>query len=363
MKSTLSIVGEAADFVDAASNKGPDWEHLVMLRDPDCTSVVLDRLRSPPSPRVLGRKLAELPFVWRFSKLLETEVIDLPFIWRLSKILGRSDAILAQSEQSGYQVALASLLSIRRRPLFIVFHGHGWSGRRNRTFAAVVRRMRSVQLLCLSDALRNLVITEYGIPPDRVHVTGYGVDHRYFSPVANMDCRLVLSAGTASRDYRTLATACAGIDASFRVAADSNWHVTPLNLRPADIPANMTVASAGGYEALRSLYANALFVVVPMLDVRYACGYAVIAEAMAMGKAVIVTKTGCPSDLIEDGVNGLYVPPGDAIALREAIQDLLAHPEKAIAMGNAARRKIEDSANLDAYVERILKVVRRNALS
>ncbi len=85
----------------------------------------------------------------------------------------------------------------------------------------------------------------------------------------------------------------------------------------------MMVASAGSYAELRSLCADALFAVVPLLDVRYACGYAVMAETMAMVKAVIATRTRSPSDLIEDVVTGLYVPPGDATALREAIQDPL----------------------------------------
>ena len=331
-----------------------------MLRGPRCTAVVLDSLRSQKSARILGQDIDDLPFIWRFRSILHRTNIDWKFFSRLSRALRPSQVILAQSEQSGYAVAVASLLSLSRTPLCILFHGHGWSTRRNRILAAVIRRMPRVHLLCLSSALRDLVIAEYRFPPSRVHITGYGVDHRYFTPVQNGSGRLVLSAGTASRDYRTLATACADLNATFRVAADSNWHAVPLNLEPSDIPANMTISSAGGYEALRSLYVEALFVVVPLLDVRFACGYAVIAEAMAMGKAVIATRTGCPSDLIEEGVTGLYIAPRDPVALREAISELLTHPEKAIAMGAAARRKIETSENLDAYVVRINEIVRKS---
>jgi glycosyltransferase involved in cell wall biosynthesis len=66
--------------------------------------------------------------------------------------------------------------------------------------------------------------------------------------------------------------------------------------------------------------------VIPLLDVTFACGYAVIVEAMAMGKAVIATRTQAPSDLIEDGVSGIYVPPGDVAAMRREIEKLLSNP-------------------------------------
>lgn len=67
---------------------------------------------------------------------------------------------------------------------------------------------------------------------------------------------------------------------------------------------------------------------VPVENVDYDARVTVIAEAMAMGPAVIVTRTGGQVDFVRDGVEGRYVPPGDAVALRAAIEDLLARPRR-----------------------------------
>ena len=336
MSGTLTLVGNAADFMDAATNQGPDWEHLALLREPGAEAVAIDGLRTAPGAFMPGRGL-----------------VDAGLLYRLGRALRGRGPVLAQSEQSGYLAALALAPRFRGTPLYTIFHGHRWWTRRNRALAAVVKRLPWVQVLCLSSSLRELVIGEYGIPPGRVHTTGYGVDGRYFAPAPLEGAGCIVSAGAASRDYKTLAEAGAGLAVQIKIAADSTWYREALNLGEADVPGNVEIFSSGSYAGLRSLYASARFVVVPLLDVRFACGYAVIAEAMAMGKAVIATRNGCPSDLIEDGVTGLYVPPGDAAALRAAMQLLLDDPERSAEMGRAARRRIEQNFTLDAYVARL----------
>ena len=71
--------------------------------------------------------------------------------------------------------------------------------------------------------------------------------------------------------------------------------------------------------ACAGLYAESACVVVPLYDAVHACGYAVIAEAMAMGKPVITTRIAGRGDYIIEGETGFYVPPGDAAALRDRI--------------------------------------------
>lgn len=336
----LSIVGNSRDFVDEATNTGPNWEHILLLREPGTIKVSVDTLGSPPRWTLPGRRY-----------------IDIGQVIGLASRLAKSRAILAQSEQSGYQAMLAQFAALRRRPVFIIFHGHGWERRRNRTFARLARLLPWVHFLCLSNALRDIVVEKYRIPASRVHTTGYGVDSHFFSPRSDAIPRYVVSAGAASRDYRTLIEASKGVDTEVRIASDSNWYPEKLNIQPEDVPANVEIASSGNYSRLRDLYGQSLFVVVPMLDVSHACGYAVIAEAMAMGKAVIATRTGCPSDLIEDGVSGLYVPPGDTRALRAAMQRLLDDPARAIRMGREGRRLVEERFNLEAYVSRLRSLV------
>ena len=81
-----------------------------------------------------------------------------------------------------------------------------------------------------------------------------------------------------------------------------------------------------------------------------------------MGKAVIVTRTRGQIDVIQDGVQGIYVPPRDPHALRAAIEYLLAHPEEAERMGRAGRALAEERHTLTGYVERLAATLRGEPL-
>ena len=65
-------------------------------------------------------------------------------------------------------------------------------------------------------------------------------------------------------------------------------------------------------------------------------------EAMASGCACIATEVGGNSYLVQNGVSGLLFPPGDREALRAHIKRLLDDPAKRKAMGEAARKRIEE---------------------
>ena len=67
---------------------------------------------------------------------------------------------------------------------------------------------------------------------------------------------------------------------------------------------------------------------------------------------MVATRVGGTPEAIEDGVNGLLVPPGDSSALANAIGYVLAHPPLAARLGRAARsirhRTILDGAEVRA---------------
>lgn len=66
-----------------------------------------------------------------------------------------------------------------------------------------------------------------------------------------------------------------------------------------------------------------------------------LVEAMATGLPVVATDVSGTNQVMIDGETGLLVPPGDARRLAEAMLGLLAAPERARAMGEAARRRVE----------------------
>jgi glycosyltransferase involved in cell wall biosynthesis len=63
-------------------------------------------------------------------------------------------------------------------------------------------------------------------------------------------------------------------------------------------------------------------------------------EAMASGLPVIATEVSGTREVMVDGQTGLLVPPGDVENLRNAMIHLLSNPERARAMGVAARKRV-----------------------
>ncbi len=72
-------------------------------------------------------------------------------------------------------------------------------------------------------------------------------------------------------------------------------------------------------------------------------------EAMANGLPIIATRVGAIPDLIEDGVDGVLVEPGDPAALAAALAAVLGDAERRAALGVAARERAERLASEDVY--------------
>ncbi|HTZ28431.1 MAG TPA: glycosyltransferase, partial [Streptosporangiaceae bacterium] len=65
-----------------------------------------------------------------------------------------------------------------------------------------------------------------------------------------------------------------------------------------------------------------------------------IQEAAASGLPVVAPAVGGPIDLVDDGITGYLVPPGDAAALARAAARLVADPRARAAQGRAARQRV-----------------------
>jgi glycosyltransferase involved in cell wall biosynthesis len=66
----------------------------------------------------------------------------------------------------------------------------------------------------------------------------------------------------------------------------------------------------------------------------------VLMEALAGRTAVVATQVAGVAELVEDGVSGRLVPPGDPAALETALEALLADPATRAAMGEAGRARV-----------------------
>ena len=81
-------------------------------------------------------------------------------------------------------------------------------------------------------------------------------------------------------------------------------------------------------------------------------------EAMAAGRAVIGSAVGGLTDIVDDGVTGLLVAPGDATALADAIASLCADRDRLEAMGRAGRARVA-SFSISSVGPRVLAAYER----
>ena len=289
---------------------------------------------------------------------------NLQLAWCCYRQRGEYEVIFTDGEQIGIPLALLfKFLPAGKRPRHLMI-GHWLSVRKKLFFFDVLRLQSHIDTIFVySSAQKRFVESRWHLPPGTVVLTPFMVDDRFFSPAGAREPSegrqlsderrpIICAVGLEFRDYPTLMEAVRDLDALVVIAAASPWSKRSDSTVGSDIPGNVLVERFTQFE-LRQLYALSQFTVMPLHDVDFQAGVTAILEAMAMKKAVICTRTAGQTDVVIDGVTGLYVPPQDHQALRAAVQYLLDNPSLARQMGENGRQVVEEKLNLDHYVTRL----------
>lgn len=134
----------------------------------------------------------------------------------------------------------------------------------------------------------------------------------------------------------------------------------PDGIGPGAVDAARLEAGAGDVELhgdvadVRPLLAACHVVVVPS---RSEGMPRVLAEALSCGRPVIASDIGGCRDAVDERVNGILVPPGDAAALAAAIESVLKRPDLIPAMSRASRLKAERRFDVADVNRRVLTLM------
>ena len=346
----LTVSGDVADDVDAATAAGerPLADYTAIAGATG--AVTLDRRAVREAADSTGR------LIERFGG------IDVAMALHVFRRRGEFDVVITDGEQIGLPLA-AMFRLVRSRPRHVMI-GHRLSAPKK---AWLIRSLGlaggidDVLVYCTFQARSAQSL--FGRSGQRVRLIDFMVDTEFFSPAPSPGRRsreqrpVLCTAGREFRDYPTLIEAVRELDVDVVIASASPWSKRADNAQAVDLPANVTVTSFTQGELRDQMQASDI-VVMPLLPVDFQAGVTTILEAMAMARPVICSSTVGQMDVVVDGETGRYVPPGDVAALRRAIEDLLADPDLAAAMGRRGRALVEQRADVRAYAAKFGEIVR-----
>jgi glycosyltransferase involved in cell wall biosynthesis len=298
---------------------------------------------------------------------------------RLARLIqkGRFDVVHGHSFFTGLYIGLTRPFSPHARR-FLTFHNLGydsypadntWRRIRKKLDATLSQNAIDVRL-AVSPAVAEHYRSHLGVTDVRILYNGISVDE--LRPVESLDRGAELARYHVSADDHVLVMCGRFVhEKGHRYLLDALVQLRERGLRPkallvGDGPLQQQVAaeverigltkqvtihpSIPHRDMARLMQAADLLVLASTHE-----GFPLApAEAMALERPVVATRVGGVADLIEDGVSGLLIQPGDPGALANAIALVLADPEMRLRLGREGRMRVERHFSTRVAVEKLL---------
>ena len=231
-----------------------------------------------------------------------------------------------------------------------------------------LRRVQKLSHAVLANAgsIRDGLIAEEGFPPQKVRVIYNGVDMERFARAPHDrtlllpgigNGKLVVLVGNMHTDVKGHPTLIAAAAEVVREFPDTRFLFVGDGAGRKDFEAQ--VAALG-------IQSNILFLGrrndVP--EVLACCDIAVlpskaeglpnaVLEYLAAGLPAIASNVGGNAEVIQDGVSGLLVPPGDSGALAQALLNVLRDPDLARRLGSGGQEHVRKNFSFERMIEQV----------
>lgn len=249
---------------------------------------------------------------------------------------------------------------------------------RRRAHQMVGHNLRAAdRILCVSEPLKRHLATKWAIPAKKIAVFGNGVDVDTFRPRPESDQEvraqfgvengpLVVFVGNfyAWHDVDTLLEAFAQVrinhsQAQLLLVGDGDKR--PAMMRcAAELGLNGSVRFTGKlpHSQIPRLVSAADIAVAPapLMQEDFWLSPLKLYEYMAAGTALVASSVGEIDSFIDDGRNGLLVPPGDTEALAGQLDRLMSDPTLRQTLSHQARRDAVQNHSWAHYVDRLEQV-------
>jgi sugar transferase (PEP-CTERM/EpsH1 system associated) len=288
---------------------------------------------------------------------------DLGAYLRLYRLLRQLNPDIAHTRNIG-TLDCAIIAFLARVPVRI-HSEHGWDIYDPDGTSGKYRLMRRIlyrfvhRIVTVSEELRIWLIGVVGIPDAKVLHIYNGVDTRRFHPEIfgdqKRDHNVVIGSVTrfsAIKDPLNLVEAYIELSRSHEgcrlvMIGNGELHEKAVSrLRQAELDGVAWLPGSRD-DVAQNLRKMDIFVLGSLRE-----GVSnTILEAMASGLPIVASDTGGNDELVEHGVNGQLVPPGDHRALAEAIGGYLDNAERRIRHGLASRDRVVSKFSIQTMIE------------
>jgi glycosyltransferase involved in cell wall biosynthesis len=208
-------------------------------------------------------------------------------------------------------------------------YGHGWFAREGAVYRG------AAAIAAFSENAARSVISDYGADPARVRVVGAGANVFPESAPRRDDGSTIAFAGFdfARKGGLVLLEALAILRRRVRRARLLVAGAPPPDRAPPGAIFLGPVATA----ELPALFSQSTVFALPTLHEPYGLAFL---DAMACGLPCVGTRVEAVPEIVREGDTGLLVPPGDPVALAEALELILGDPARARTMGARGRARV-----------------------
>lgn len=288
-------------------------------------------------------------------------------LWRaLRKLLKHENFDTVHAHWLIPQGWIASLLLCgQRKPRFIcTVHGSDLNALRGMIFHHMQRRVfRCAEAITVvSQSLADQAI-HLGIKPARVSVIPMGVDTKdRFLPSKSTNDNTILFVGRLAKEKgaEVLIQAMPHImqhhpDVELLIIGDGPLRSSLEALaKELGVASRLRFVGAIPNQELPRYYQEAALVALPSLNEGFGLA---AAEAFACARPVVASNIPSLLNFIQEGINGMLFPTGDAKALAEKIAWLLANPSVRDSMGQAGRALVAEHFEWDTITARYAEIL------
>jgi glycosyltransferase involved in cell wall biosynthesis len=211
------------------------------------------------------------------------------------------------------------------------------------------------RIICVSDAIRNSLVRNYGFPASKTITIHNGVSSSEFEKDEKRGLALRTRLGLSNDEFVLVSTSRLsdgkGLDILLSALAQVIHQGVrvkciivgdgPLRVELEQQSLRLGLADNVFFEGFQEdvrpyLYAGTAFV---LTSHREGLGISIL-EAMAAGLPSLVTDSGGPAEVITHGVHGLVVAPGSVSEVAAGITFMVARPQECAQMGRSARTRV-----------------------